>query len=147
MQLLLSMPGGSEWILLLIVFGILLIPKIFYLISLQSAFDAISVENRKMPSGNVWLLLIPLFSIVWHFIVVGNLADSIKAEANSKNIPLAENKPGYNIGLAMCILNCFFVIPILNILTSIAGFICWISYWVKVSNYKKQMIELKYRTF
>lgn len=141
MTLLISMPGGTEWILIFIALGgLTLIPTIFYLISLQSTLNAISIANRKMPSGNVWLLLIPLFGTVWHFIIVNNLADSIKAEANSKNIKITESRPAYNVGLAMCILNCLFFIPGLNILSGIAGLICWILYWVKISSYKNLLL-------
>lgn len=144
MNLLFAMPGGTEWFLIFIVFGIMIIPKIIYIITLQSTFDAISVENRKMPSGYVWFLLIPLFGIIWHFIVVSNLSDSIRAEANSNNINISESRPTYNIGLAMCILNCMFFIPLLNILTMIAGFICWIIYWVSIVSYKNILLTEKY---
>ncbi|MFT3701216.1 MAG: hypothetical protein QM802_02545 [Agriterribacter sp.] len=147
MTLLISMPGGTEWILILLAFGLLqIIPIIFYLITLQSTLSTISIENRKMPSGNVWLLLIPLFGTVWHFIVVNKLASSIKAEGDSLSIKLEEQKPGYNIGLAMCILNCLFIIPGVNVLTSIAGLVCWIIYWVKISSYKNILLMGRYNT-
>lgn len=136
MTLLFEMPGGSfEWLFIFSFLGLLLIPKIFYLITLQSTFDAISVGNRKMPSGNVWLLLIPLFGIVWHFIIVNNLADSIRAEANSKGIKIGESRPAYNVGLAMCILNCLFFhsgikypgrYSRLNLLDNILGEYCFL---------------------
>lgn len=136
MTLLLGMPGGFEWTILFFIGFLFLIPKIFYLLTLQSTLDAISPANRKMPSGNVWLLLIPLFGIVWHFIVIGNLADSIKAETNSRRIAIAEQKPAYNIGLPMCILDCLFFIPFLNFLTGLASLVLWILYWVKINEYK-----------
>ena len=139
MTLLFSLPGGGELILIFVVLGLMVIPRIFYLITLQSTLNTISSENRKMPSGNVWLLLIPLFGTIWHFIIVNNLADSIKAEANSKNLQLDEQRPGYTIGLAMCILNCLFFIPGLNVFTGLAGFICWIVYWVKINSYKNTL--------
>jgi hypothetical protein len=144
MNLLIALPGAAEWIIILTVLGLVLIPKIFYLISLQSTLDVISFGNRKMPSSNVWLLLIPLFGVVWHFIIVSNMADSIKAEADSKNITLSEPRPAYNIGLAMCILNCLFFIPGINIFTGIASFVCWILYWVKINSYKNRLLMEAY---
>ena len=141
MTLLLSMPGGTEWFLIFIVLGITIIPAIFYLMTLQSTLDTISMENRKMPSGNVWLLLIPLFNLVWHFIVVKNIADSIKAEADSKGIMIAELKPAYNIGLAMCILSCLNLVPVLSMFTGIAAMVCWIIYWVKIADYKRILVR------
>lgn len=144
MTLLLSLPGGTEWILIFIVLFLLLIPPIFYLITLQSTLSAIAPENRTMPPSNVWLLLIPFFGIIWHFIVVKNMADSIKAEADSKNIFLAEAKPAYSIGMAMCILSCVNVIPLINFLTGPAMLICWIVYWVKIASYKKTLLTVNF---
>ena len=63
---------------LLIVFGITLLPLIFYLLTLQGILQEVKPENRKMDPGMVWLTLIPLFGIVWQFIIVGNIADSLK---------------------------------------------------------------------
>lgn len=141
MIFLFSMPGGSEWILILLLFGGMLIPTIFYLVTLQSTLQTISIENRAMPPGNVWLLFIPLFGTIWHFIIVNKMADSIRAEADSQNIKLDEARPGYSIGLAMCVLNCLFFIPGLNFLTGLAGLICWIIYWIKINNYKNILIN------
>ncbi len=137
MTLLFTMPGGTEWIFILIILGLFSIPGIFYLITLQLTFDSISNENRMMPSANVWLLLIPIFGLVWHFKVVSKLTESIKAEAITKGIYIEEPKPAYNIGLAMCILNCIFFAPYLNLFSSIAGLICWIIYWGKIASYKR----------
>ena len=141
MTLLLSMPGGSEWTIVLLAFGIILIPKLFYLKTLQSTLNAISVENRKIPSSNVWLLLIPIFSIFWHFIVVKKLADSISAEAGVKNINIEDQKIAYKIGIAMCLLNCFFFIPVLNIITGIASLICLLLFWIQINTYKTKFIN------
>ena len=147
MTLLLGIPDGSEWGLIFIALALvalILIPKIFYLITLQSTLKAISEENRKMPPNNVWLQLIPLFGIVWHFIIVKNMADSISAEASLKNIKIDEQKPAYNIGLAMCILDCFFIIPYLNFLTGVASLICFILYWIKINSYKVKIINSQF---
>lgn len=98
-----------------------------------------------MQSGLVWLLLIPLFAFVWHFFVVKNVADSISAEANAMNIQREEPRPAYNIGLAMCVLNCLILIPEtkIKLLVSIAGMVCWIIYWVKINSYKNLLLADK----
>lgn len=133
--------GTQEFILLLFAFLIpvvlLLIVGVFYLLTLQSTLNAISVKNRKMPSGQVWLLLIPLFGLFWHFIIIRDLASSIHNEAVDRNIRINEPRPGYNIGLAMCILNCLFFIPG----AGIAALILWILFWVKIAGYKTQLIN------
>lgn len=132
-----EIPGGIEWVILLAVIPIILVMlvlNILYLITLQAAFNTVSVENRKMPSGQVWLLLIPLFSMVWHFIVVDRLADSLRAEADKLSVFLPDRRPAYDIGLIMCIL--LIIIPFV-------GFIFWIIYWVKINEYKNLIARQK----
>jgi len=55
--------GFQEILLILIVLCGMIIPKIFYLLTLQNALKTISPQNRKMEPGKVWLLFIPLFSV------------------------------------------------------------------------------------
>lgn len=129
------MPGGSE--LTLILLALFIIPVIFYLITLQKTLEAIIPANRRMPPGQVWLLLIPLFNYIWQFFAVSNIADSIKAECERLNIPVSEERPTYNIGLAKNILSLCVLIPFLGGLASLAFIVCWIIYWVKVNEYKK----------
>lgn len=143
--ILLGFIGPQEIIIILIIFLIssafTLIPLIFYLITLQNTFNAISAENRRMQSGEVWLTLIPLFGIVWQFIIVNRLADSLKAEFDARNIKIDEERPGAEIGLAYCILLCCSMIPFLNFLATIPGIICWIIYWSKINNYRIRLIQ------
>lgn len=120
---------------------VFLIPFILYLVFLQSVFNSISPENRRMSPGNVWLLLIPVFGTVWHFVVVRDMAYCIRDEAASKGIPLNEDKPVYTIGMAMCILSCCAFIPGLNTFAGPAFLVCWIIYWVKLSDYRNQLVR------
>lgn len=115
-------------------FALFLVPAILFMLNLQNTLKAISPENRRMPPSNVWLLFIPLFNIVWQFIVVDKIAQSIAAECSRLNIHVTENKPTYGIGLAWNICNFLTIIPIIGWL---ASFITFILYWVKVAEYKK----------
>jgi hypothetical protein len=136
--------GATEIILVFLVFGVVgILPMIFYLLTLQSTLNEVQPENRKMQPGQVWLTLIPLFGIVWQFIVVNSMADSLKNEFQQRNIKVDEDRPGIGLGLAFCILACCSIIPFLGMLTGIAGFICWIIYWVKISNYKAELQHSK----
>jgi hypothetical protein len=129
--------GPLEITLIIFVFGFIsFLPMIFYLLTLQNTLYEVRNENRKMQPGQVWLSLIPLFGIIWQFIIVNNVADSLKLEFQERNINVDENRPGYGIGLAFCILSCCSIIPFLGILAALAALICWIIYWVKISNYK-----------
>jgi len=133
MNLLFSMPSASEWMLLLIFLLIAVVPLIFFLLNQQNTLQIISEENRKMSPFNVWLMLIPFFNIVWQFIMVDRIADSISAECSRLNIPVKENRPTYGIGLAWNICNCVTFIPIMG---GLAALVTLILYWVKVSEFK-----------
>lgn len=140
--ILLGFIGPQELIILMIISALSIIPLIFYLLTLQNTFNVISAENSKMKPGEVWLTLIPLFGLVWQFIVVNRLADSLKAEFDAKNMKVDEERPGAGIGLAYCILFCCSVIPFVNFLTGIAGIICWIIYWSKINNYRIKLKQI-----
>lgn len=128
--------------MVLILLGVFLLPYIFYLITLQNTLKAVSPENRTMEPGMVWLLFIPLFSWIWHFFVVTRIADSVQAELAKKGVATSE-RPAYGVGLAMCILSCTTWIPILGGLAALAGLICWIIYWIKINEFKKQIQTLE----
>ena len=119
------------------ILGVYLFINILYILTLRNTFKAISVPNRTMSPNNTWLLLIPVFNLVWSFIVVNNLSESIRKESTVKSFPLAEANPANGTGIAMSVLRCTTVIPVLGFLSGIAAVVCWIIYWVQISNYKK----------
>jgi hypothetical protein len=123
---------------MLVTIAVLLLPAIFYLLTLQKALTRCSPENRGMAPGMVWLLLIPLFSIVWHFIVVTNMAQSLGAEFRKRGIA-EELKPGQSLGMAMCILGVCSIIPVLGVLCGLAALVCWIMYWVKIAGFSNKI--------
>jgi uncharacterized membrane protein YdbT with pleckstrin-like domain len=97
--------GLQEILIIAIVVGLFgLIPYIFYLIELQNTLKEVKFENQKMKPGKVWLLFIPLFSAYWYFEVVSKIADSLEAEFEERKIQLDEVRPGYSIGIVMCII-------------------------------------------
>ena len=121
-----------------IILVIILIPFILFLLTLQRALERCSPECRTTSPGTVWLMLIPLFNIVWEFLLVMRIAESLENEFKKRNMP-HEPKPGQSIGLAMCILSVCGIIPILGILAGIAGFVCWILYWVKIYGFSNDL--------
>jgi hypothetical protein len=112
-----------------IVIAILLVPFIFYLLTLQKALNRCSPECRAMQPGLVWLMLIPLFHIVWQFLVVLNMAKSLAAEFQKRGIA-EDPKPGETLGLVMCIG---------NLICGPIGLIFWILYWVKIAGYSARL--------
>lgn len=117
--------------------ALFLLPGIFFLLTLQNTLKSISEENRKMPPSNVWLMLIPVFNLVWQFIMVDKIAQSIGAECARLNIPVNDPKPTYNIGLVWNICIFLSIIPILG---GLAALITFILYWVKVAEFKKLIL-------
>jgi hypothetical protein len=128
--------GGPELIVIFLVAMVLLIlPGILYLVTLQRALDRCAVESRTLSPGLVWLMLIPLFSLVWHFIVVNGISKSLHNEFARRNTPNVEPEPGKGIGLATCILSATSIIPVIGLFSGLAGLVCWIIYWVRIAGY------------
>jgi len=121
--------GIAELGLVLIACAVLLVPMIFYLLTLQKALNRCSPESRAMQPGMVWLMLIPLFNVVWQFFVVINLAKSLGAELQKRGIAEDPN-PGQTLGLVMCVA---------NLVCGPVGLICWIIYWVKIAGYSARI--------
>jgi hypothetical protein len=116
-------------------FGLLLIPGILFLLTLQNALKKCDASVRQMEPGMVWLLLIPVFSLVWNFFVVTGIGKSMGAEFRRRGITCHEPYPAQSVGMAMAICQCCCIIPILNILAGLAGLVLWIVYWVKVAEF------------
>ena len=133
----LALLTGSCLIFVLLLLAVGIAVAVFYILTMQKALTLAGERHQKMNPGLVWLMLIPLFNLVWHFFVVKNVSESIKAWAaeNGKNVDDA----GYTIGLVGCICNCCAVIPVVNMLAGPAALICLIIWWVKVAGFNKLM--------
>lgn len=138
-----GMPGGAEILVLFIIFGIVLvlflIPTIFWLLTLQKALTRCRPENRTLEPAMVWLMLIPIFNLVWQFLLVNHLSDSIKNEFAALGSDPGEPNPGKGVGLAMCILNLASIIPYAGALAGIAALVCWIIHWVKIAEFSARI--------
>ncbi|MFN6038664.1 MAG: hypothetical protein ACK452_09360 [Bacteroidota bacterium] len=82
---------------------------------------------------------------MWHFLMIGYIADSLAAEFKERNLPLRDERPGFAIGITFLILQLCGIIPILGVLASLGGLVCWIIYWVKISEYKNQLERMQTR--
>ncbi|HWB27088.1 MAG TPA: hypothetical protein VG738_16510 [Chitinophagaceae bacterium] len=134
--------GFQELLLVVIIFyGICLLPVIFYLITLQKALQTVSRENRKLEPGLVWLLLIPVFNAIWMFFVADGIGTGFQREFEKYGMATSE-KPTYNLGLTLAILWCCCIIPVLNIFAGLGGFVIWIIYWIKVNEVKNELVNI-----
>ena len=61
--------GPFQILLILLCIGILFLPQIFFLITLQNTIKEVSIENRTIKPSQVWLSFIPLFGIFWQFFI------------------------------------------------------------------------------
>ena len=113
----------------LMVTAIMMVPLIFYCLTLQKALNRCSPENRAMNPGMVWLMFIPIFNIVWHFLIVLNMAKSLGAEFRKRGAAEDPN-PGQTLGLIMCVS---------ALICGPVGLICWIMYWVKIADYSSKL--------
>jgi len=86
-----SHPLPTLALILILWFGLLAL--IGYLLALQDALKKCAPTSRTMKPGKVWLLLIPVFGLVWQFIIVVNIAKSLRNEFERLGIPCRESTP------------------------------------------------------
>jgi MFS family permease len=112
-----------------------------FLRTLQGALERCAPQNRTVPAGQVWLSLIPLFNVVWQFILVSRIAESLRREFASREtaFPAPGDDYGKNLGTAMCALSLSSIVPFLGILTGLAGTVCWIVYWARIAGYSRAL--------
>jgi hypothetical protein len=123
---------------LFLIVPILIGVGICYILTLQRALSRCAPQNRATSPESAWLLLIPLFNIVWQFILYPRISESLEREFRSRNLPI-EPQPAKNLGLALAVLHVCSYIPAVHFFTAIAGFICFVFYWSKISGYSNQL--------
>ncbi len=133
---------GPEMAVLAVVFyGVVVVASIvaavLFLLSLQRALRLCAPQNRLMEPGSVWLCFIPLFNFVWIFFVVSRVADSLRREFEFRQTP--QDDYGRGVGLAYCVLAVTSIIPIVGILTGLAGMVCWIIFWARISSLARML--------
>jgi hypothetical protein len=110
-----------------------------------------------MEPSMVWLIFIPVFNFIWQFIIVSKLSESIAEQYRNTGNDTPEFRPTYGVGMiasttwalsfAISILNSnLTILKIIQGILSMAAFISWIVYWIKVANYKKRLQALPQTT-
>jgi hypothetical protein len=116
--------------------------NVFYLLTLQNVLKEVSNENRLVPAANVWLMFIPLFNLIYPFILYPKISDSIRNEYSSRGLD-AKGDFARQLGIAMPILALCGVVPFIGVLASIANLILFIIFWVKMGEFKNELIRTK----
>ena len=114
------------------------IALILFTYSLFKCLKKVKEENRAMKPGLIWLNLIPIFSAFWIFYIIIKLQYSLEKEYLLRNTS-PKNGYGFKIGLASAILSWCTLIPAIGQITTLATFICWIIYWIKISKCSKEL--------
>ncbi len=119
-----------------IAFGV----QIVYLTTLSGVLKQCDPRNRSMEPGQVYLNLIPCFGAVWIFITVNRISESLRHEYDDRGID-APGDYGHNLGVTYAALVLAGLIPYIGALFGLAGLVCWILYWVKMAEYKRELAE------
>ena len=133
-----------EFVIALLVFvGVVLlvwlVVAICFLISLSKALARCHPRNRTMEPGMVWLNLIPLFNLVWQFITVNRVAESLDNEFYDRGWDQRGEDYGRSIGTTSCVLNLLGCIPYCGMLFGIGALVCFIIYWVRIAGFSSQL--------
>ena len=112
---------------------------IVYIAFLSGVLRKCNPSSRTMQPGMVWLLLVPLLNLVWTFLVVTALADSLGNEFRLRKLPTNDPKPGRSVGIAMAVCGACSVIPFLNLLAMPVNLVLWVIYWIKIAGFSRQL--------
>lgn len=139
--------GPPEELILTILLGFLcvvlviaLVVMIFFLRTLSTALSRCRPANRAMEPGQVWLNLIPIFSIVWQFITVIRVADSLRNEFYDRGWDDRQDF-GRGMGMASCTLNLLGAIPYIGMLFGLGGLVCFVIYWVQIAGHSRTLFD------
>ena len=126
--------GGAELGIVLCFYGLAFLVGFtihcLFLNSLSKCFKQIAPRTRTMEPGQVWLNLIPLFNLVWMFITIIRLSESLDAEYRSRRMS-GDGDFGKQTGIIYMVLSL--------IGCGCIGFIFLIMYWVKISGFTKEL--------
>jgi len=114
--------------------------QVMYLLTLSRALKNCDPRNRAMDPSHVWLNLIPLFGMVWIFITVNRIADSLADEYDDRRLRV-DGDFGRNQGVMYNVMFLLGIIPYIGGIFSIVGLIMWILYWIKIAGYSRRLAE------
>ncbi len=116
-------------------FLIWLVISLFFVQTLTKTLYLCRPRNRAMEPAKVWLNLIPGFNVIWFFITVIKVADSLKAEFRERRLYSRDNF-GRTLGIVLG------VFSLLNCGCYIGGMIpliLFIVYWQKIAEYNRRL--------
>lgn len=109
-----------------------LVLHILFALNLSRTLQLCDPRNRVFEPGQVWLNFIPLFNVVWIFITVFRVAETLDAEYRDRGLR-GDGDFGKTNGLVCCISAIVGCSPV--------ALIFYIIYWVKMAGYRKELTE------
>lgn len=103
--------------------------RIMELIALSNCLSEIEPRNRTMEPGMVWLNLIPLFNLVWIFITMIRVAESLRNEYEDRDLE-GDDDYGQTMGVIAAALWLVFL-P--------AGMVCSLIHRGKIGGYTREL--------
>ena len=86
-----------------------------------------------MEPGMVWLNLIPLFSLVWMFITIIKISESLQKEYRDRGMRADDPEFGKMTGILYMVFSIIGCGPV--------GLVFFILYWVKIAGFKNQLMN------
>ncbi len=166
--------AGGILVFVCLILVVALVIAIFFLLTLHRALARCAPENRAMQPGLVWLNLIPCFNIVWQFVTVIKVADSLKNEFESRGLGRDETY-GRTLGLTWLVLNLVgsiisnvgsfltnpalgggpppgqgpdftgLIVSLVSLPFSLGSLVLFIVYWVRIYGYSRELDETSRR--
>jgi hypothetical protein len=125
-----------------ILLTIICILGLLFLYTQQRILQRIHPENRKMRPGKVWLQLIPLFGMVYAFIVVVDISESLKRELPNS----AEKRPSLVTGLLYNglfwsggVIGRITKVDFMELYVAMAAFAVLLVYWMQLLHYNRKL--------
>lgn len=134
---------------------------IFFLLTLHKLLKKCRSRNRTMEPGLVWLNLIPCFQLVWQFITVNRIDETLRAEFRERGIGRRSDSYAKGVGIASCTMGIvanvagnigsamdkanpqqgeqFHAIDILSWILMVVTLILFVTYWIKMAGYSRQL--------
>jgi hypothetical protein len=157
---------GPTFVITALTLAVAAVIGFFFFRTQYRTLIAITPINRLMAPGLVWLQFIPFFTMIWQFVVIVQIARSLRRERvfrieesllSSSPAPQLPSGayPTLVIGLTYSILALGFTVfnlfgtfnpdpnalltPMITLGGLAAAFISWIVYWVKLGNIRAEL--------
>jgi hypothetical protein len=97
------MYSGDYWVTQLGAWLVGTLIQVLFLLTLRGVLRAVAPQNRAMRPNLVWLSLVPYVGLVWMFVTLVKIRDSLRAESKTRGRSLGGD-PAFQVGLISAIL-------------------------------------------